>query len=192
MQTSKWKFYYPEANLQRSRWRGHSCTFLKALTSNCLLFNCLLRLARTYFSIIESSLTWQRAHRGLRTLSVGQTQRSLPVCHSPNTIFNHTSGAPTNQSEFSQSLLLLQKCQSWGYEGYVCERQNPAPLQHGATFLWQMARPFEEQSTAIDIKLPALKTEGPARPRLFTVSQRTAPTARPVTNAAFVSRWYTL
>lgn len=34
-----------------------------------------------------------------------------------------------------------------------------------------MARPFEEQSAAIDIKPPALvKTEGPAQPHLFTVS----------------------
>lgn len=49
-----------------------------------------------------------------------------------------------------------------------------------------MARPFEEQSTAIDIKLAALKTEGPARPQLFTVSPRAAGAARPVTNAALV------
>lgn len=61
--------------------------------------------------------------------------------------------------------------------GGVCERETektrlrsnmePPFLWH----LWQMARPFEEQSTAIDIKLPALKTEGPAQPHLFTVSQ---------------------
>lgn len=72
---------------------------------------------------------------------------------------------------------------------HVCERQRkpgsgsnlePPFLWH----LWQMARPFEEQSTAIDIKLPALKTEGPAQPHLFTVSPRAAWTACPVTNAA--------
>lgn len=74
---------------------------------------------------------------------------------------------------------------------YVCERQRepgsgsnlePPFLWH----LWQMARPFEEQSTAIDIKLPALKTEGPAQPHLFTVSPGAAWTACPVTNAALV------
>lgn len=56
-----------------------------------------------------------------------------------------------------------------------------------------MARPFEEQSAAIDIKPPALvKTEGPAQPHLFTVSvqgkkKKNLPYCQPVTNAALVS-----
>lgn len=49
-----------------------------------------------------------------------------------------------------------------------------------------MARPFEEQSAAIDIKLPALKTEGPALSYLFIWSLRAASTGCLVTNAALV------
>ena len=144
---------------------------------------------------------------GAPSSSVGQTQGlpSLSVTLCTESL-NHTSGAPSSQSGLSSSLLPPQKkrkkkkkkvraCMCSVYNACVCEGETeearlgssaePPFLWH----LWQMARPFEEQSTAIDVKLPALKTEGPAQPHLFTVSPRAAWAARPVTNAALVPRF---
>lgn len=132
------------------------------------------------------------------------TGSSLPVCHSLHRIFESHfggTGQPIRAQFLSAATAEKKKkkkvwaCMCSVYNACVCEGETeearpgssaePPFLWH----LWQMARPFEEQSTAIDIKLPALKTEGPAQPHLFTVSPRAAWAARPVTNAALVPRF---
>lgn len=46
-----------------------------------------------------------------------------------------------------------------------------------------MSRPFEEQSTVMDVKLPVLKTEGPILPHLFYLATKAARAARLVAKA---------
>lgn len=167
--------------------------------SHSFLLKCLLRL-------MPHRSEWHHS----MTVKVSRGAHSFwqpPSCHLLNRVSPHFR--ITRQPIRAQlASAATAKCEKLEYVCVVCARMCLGSVYVCMTetktawlwssmeppfvwYLWRMAHPFEEQSAAIDIKLPALKTEGPALPPLFILLLRAAWTGCPVTNAALVPCSYT-